>query len=156
MWCCVGRFEYCKNSHDHPISKESIKDSWAVPLLEAFEISSDMFINVAIQSRSDKVWKRPLLNQLRLDVDAGVDVANDKVSVGVVVRDSRGVVVGVFSCLFGTHGQSKERSWLQYGHGWISAFKIVSRMSVSSPIRFKRFKIFIHEMWICRQLARSF
>lgn len=87
VMCRVIWIEYCKNSHDHPISKESIKASWAVPLMEAFEISSlsDKCINVAIQSRSDKVWKRPLLNQFREDVDAGVDVANDKVSVGVVV-----------------------------------------------------------------------
>lgn len=42
-------------------------------------------------SSSVQVWFPPRYNFLRLDVDAGFDDGSNQFSVGVVVRDSRGL-----------------------------------------------------------------
>ncbi|XP_073280665.1 uncharacterized protein [Primulina huaijiensis] len=47
----------------------------------------------------DHVWHPPLPNQLRLDVDAGCCEIMNKFSVGVVLRNSVGGVVGAKACL---------------------------------------------------------
>lgn len=101
VMCWAVWIEFCKIYHDQSKSKESIKVSWAVAFLEEFQnsILSGKCRKMETPTQSDKVWKRPKHSQLRLDVDAGVDASNNNVSVGVVVRDTRGVVVGAKSCL---------------------------------------------------------
>lgn len=48
---------------------------------------------------SFSVWQPPPSNMLRLDVDAGCDMCKNRFSVGVIVRDYNGTVLGAKACL---------------------------------------------------------
>lgn len=58
-----------------------INVDWAISLLEVFHNASKQCSSMYIP-RSDQVWKSPLPNQLRLDVDAGYDSSSNKFSLG--------------------------------------------------------------------------
>lgn len=100
--------EYCKRSHDQDKAKDPIQAYWAVALLEEIQNSCSRGMGRKLDTlHSDKVWKRPKHNQIRLDVDAGIDDSKHTVSVGIVVRDTRGVVIGAKSCLIHNPGSIK-------------------------------------------------
>lgn len=56
-------------------------------------------ITIDPQAPPEQVWKPPLTNHLRLDVDMGFDVHMHRFSIGVVVRDSQGIVRGASACI---------------------------------------------------------
>ncbi|PON82575.1 hypothetical protein TorRG33x02_216600 [Trema orientale] len=51
----------------------------------------------------DKKWKAPAMGQLKLNVDAAIKSSLGFISIGAVVRDCHGVVLGALSSTFAGH-----------------------------------------------------
>lgn len=85
-----------------------LKIGWVFSVLEAYQRAClrGSCWNAATEIQSDKFWKPLLFIQLRLDVDAGLDVVRGR-SVGSMVRDSEGLVLGARACLIKYSGSIK-------------------------------------------------
>lgn len=68
---------------------------WAVAYLDSYKNSFGLFspLNKSGQSISYIRWKAPVINKIRLDVDAGFQVHHNLFSAGAIIRDHRGRVV---------------------------------------------------------------
>ncbi|XP_073298281.1 uncharacterized protein [Primulina huaijiensis] len=94
-------YEVCKINNSITRLQKELRIDWAVALLDVYRRSStlDRYSQLDGSLATDHVWHPPLPNQLRLDVDAGCCQLRNKFSVGVVLRNSVGGVVGAKACL---------------------------------------------------------
>ncbi|XP_073042009.1 uncharacterized protein [Primulina eburnea] len=94
-------YEICKINHSATGLQKELRIDWAVQLLDVYRRASnlDRYSQLDGSLAPDHVWHPPVPNQLRLDVDAGCCEIRNKFSVGVVLRNSAGGVVGAKACL---------------------------------------------------------
>ncbi|XP_073064092.1 uncharacterized protein [Primulina eburnea] len=101
--------DLCKLLHAPKLLPVAIDVGWAFSLLGAFRMASESCKMLPMQEQisADSLWKRPNVGQVRLDLDAGWDEANNIFSVGAVIRDSQGLLLGAKAKLVRNRGSIK-------------------------------------------------
>ncbi|XP_073126520.1 uncharacterized protein [Henckelia pumila] len=122
---------YCNGKHDQAGKVPGFILAWAWAMLDSFHSAKEScdtphFLNNVL---SERIWKAPLSNQLRLDVDASFDGAQNLCGVSAVVRDSLGKIIGATTCVIRNSGTvlSAELEAVRFGmyfcvdHGFSNA-----------------------------------
>ncbi|XP_075499819.1 uncharacterized protein LOC142538372 [Primulina tabacum] len=93
--------ETCIRKHDTKGKSMKFRVDWVYAFLDSVRNSRlKCAISVsASQISADHLWKPPLPDLFRLDVDAGFDTRRNKLSVGAIIRDSREVTIGAHALI---------------------------------------------------------